>query len=291
MKKLKILSLLLLIALALTSCKNTEPVKDKMLTVSIPPQEYFVKKIAGDLWKVYVLVQPGVGPETFDPSPRDMEQVSRSRLFLMTNYLDFEKQLATRLEGLKDGPKLVNTAEGIVPIEGSEHAGHAHGLGADPHIWISPIEVMTQAKNICRALCQEDPDNQKVYEQRLDDFLQELRVLITQIEKDFTGLKTRKFLIFHPAFGYLARDYQLEQLSLEFDGKQPSTQQVSELVKEAREAGIRTIFLQTQYDAHQVESLRQELDGRVVTLDPMAADWMTNLRTMVAQLREAMNGK
>ncbi|MCX6271931.1 MAG: zinc ABC transporter substrate-binding protein [Bacteroidetes bacterium] len=278
-------------AIILFSCQSAlNKEKEKVVTVSIPPQQYFVERIAGNHWKVFVLAGPGVGPETFDPSPQDLEKVSRSKLYFLTNYLEFEKQLSERLKRMSDGPLLVNTAEGIQVIEGDEHAGHSHGKGVDPHIWISPKEVEIQAKNICRALSDADPEFKTEYENNLKVFIRDLRQLDSSLKEAFENLGTRKFIIFHPALGYLARDYRLEQLSLEFDGKQPSTMQLKSLVDEARTAGISTIFLQAQYDIHNVETLSVELGGKVEIIDPLSSDWLNNMYLMTKKLREAMHG-
>ncbi|MHC1707753.1 MAG: metal ABC transporter solute-binding protein, Zn/Mn family [Bacteroidales bacterium] len=286
--------------LALLSCNRQKDLKnDKIITVSIPPQAYFIERLAGEEYQVFVLVPPGVGPETYEPSPGDMEKVSKSVLCLFSGSLDFESRLEEKLRSWKDGPRIVDFSQKVNLIRNAEHGAeehhneddHHHFHGVDPHYWLSAREMKNVTLQLTGLLTEINPANRAKYEANRDSLLKDLDKLDATLSQDFKDLKTRKFIVFHPSFSYLSRDYNLEQLSMEYGGKQPSTRQIASLVDAAKDHGIKTVFLQTQFDINNMQTLAREVSGKLETLDPLSADWLNNMYVMADKLKEAMNGK
>jgi len=175
-------------------------------------------------------------------------------------------------------------------MDGEHHEaeGHHHHGGEDPHIWLSPELAKTIARNIRDALAQADPANAAAYDAGLARLLDEIEGLQTGIAARFTGLKRRQFMIFHPSWGWFAREFGLEQLPVEVGGREPKPAELVRLVERARSLGIRTVFVQPQASRRAAEVLARELDGSVAEADPLAADWAANLRAVADRLARAM---
>ncbi len=263
------------------------------IIVSIPPQKYFVERIAGDLYPVHVLVPPGMGPETYEPTPGDLEKVARSPLYFLSGHFEFEPMLADKLRDMNSPCRFVESGKQVDWISGTCRHGeheHAHG-GIDPHYWMSPKEVKTVAQTMHDALLDLMPEQKHQLDSGLQAFVRDIDKLDQYLKNHFTEVKTRKFILFHPSLSYLARDYSLEQLALEFEGKPPSPARMKLLLDEAKSAGIRTVFLQSQFDRNNMETLARALDGKVVSIDPLDPDWMNAFYQLSVKLQVAMNGK
>ncbi|TVQ42254.1 MAG: cation ABC transporter substrate-binding protein [Gloeocapsa sp. DLM2.Bin57] len=276
---------------------NTQPTDDVAVTnppetldlvVSILPQEYFVRKIAGEKAEVTVLVQPGSEPETYEPLPQQLTAISQSQAYIALG-VSLERGWLSKIESLNPDLVIINSGEGVPLIPMVEHHhhhdhdhdhdhGHSHGEdGLDPHIWLSPQLVKIQAQNIYQGLVELDPENQAEYQQNLDNFLAEIDQLDTEIRDNLSGIENRKFIVFHPAWGYFAQEYDLEQIPIEVGGVEPSAAQLGQLVNRAQAEDIRVIFAQYQFNSRTAETIAQEIGGEVVFIDPIAPNWSENL--------------
>lgn len=278
MKNYILLSLFLFFVVGCNSVKDDTPT----ISVTIEPQRFFVEKITGNNFKVNTIVPPGTSPESYDPTPSQMVALGKSLLYFKVGYLGFENAWGKTLEENNTNVKVVNTSNEIVLIEGDEHIveigehqhhdGHDH-QGVDPHIWSSPKSALIMAENILNALVEIDVENQKVYR---DNFTT-LRAEIIEVDKKITSLleiaPVKSFIIYHPALGYFARDYNLTQYSIEFEGKNPSPQQLKQMIDFAKKQGIKTIFVQKGFDMKNAESLAKEVGASIHSIDPLSYDW------------------
>ncbi|MEM8718671.1 MAG: zinc ABC transporter substrate-binding protein [Cyanobacteria bacterium P01_G01_bin.39] len=264
----------------------TEPL---YITVSILPQEYFVEKIGGDRVEVNVMVEPGASPATYEPKPQQMKALSEAEAYVNIG-VPFEKAWMEKIKGANPQMLVIDSAQGIEQIEmvahhhhGEEHGGeaeHAHDHGAenlDPHVWLSPQLVKVQAENIYQGLVEIDPENEAEYQANLAQFLTEIDQLDQQIQQNLAGIENRQFIVFHPAWGYFARSYDLEQISIEVGGQEPSAAELGEIVKEAQEENIKVIFAQPEFSTKSAETIAQEIGGKVSLITPLAPDWSNNL--------------
>ncbi len=279
-----LLAIALGLSLATGYTLNTKSEETLDLVVSIPPQEYFVKKITGDKAEVTVLVQPGSNPETYEPLPQQLKDVSQSDAYI-TLGVSLERGWLSKIASSNPNLVIINSGEGVELIPMAEHDHdhdhdhqHSHGEdGLDPHIWLSPRLVKIQAQNIYEGLVELDPENQAEYQQNLNNFLAEIDQLDTQIRENLSGVANRKFIVFHPAWGYFALDYDLEQIPIEVGGVEPSAAQLGQLVNRAKTEDIRVIFAQNQFNTRSAETIAREIRGEVVFIDPLASNWSENL--------------
>lgn len=285
MKKL-IFILVTGIIILISGCAKKEPDTKKYITVSILPQKFFVEKITGDNFEINVLLPPGVSPHTFEPPPSSLIQLSKSSLYFTAGHLDFENTWLEKFRSVNPGMNIIDTSVGVElisnkdedphegEIEGQDHHEHT---GIDPHIWMSVKEVKIQCKNILDAVIKTDPENKELYLKNFEIFDLDLDKLDMQIRTMLTGLETRKFIIYHPALGYFARDYGLEEISVEMDGKDPAPEDLKNLIDTAKADGIKVIFVQKQFDTRQAESIASEIGGKVMHLDHLSEDWLNNM--------------
>jgi zinc transport system substrate-binding protein len=264
--------------LLLTGCRQKSAVKSEFISVSIEPQRYFAEKIVGDKFKVKTLVPNGSSPESFDPAPSQMVDLGKSRAYFMIGLFAFEKVRASNLSESNPEMLLVDCSKNLICVEqgheGHSHAhdGHSH-QGSDPHIWNSPETALVVAKNILQGVTQIDPANKNFYEANYKKLEKEIYETDSIVKQKLVNLKTRQFIIYHPALSYFAKEYGLEQYTVEFQGKAPSPSQMVELVNESKTKGIKTVFVQPEFDRKNAEVLAKEIGAHVVEINPLAYDW------------------
>lgn len=261
--------------------------------VTIVPQAGVVQEIGGDRVMVQVLVEPGADPHTYEPKPRQMAQLSQAALYFAIG-IEMEKAKLDKITRMNPKLTVIHTDQGILkpPLEGHLHtppdlpapAGHAAG---DPHIWLSPPLVMLQARNILMALQAMDPDHRADYEARYQAFMLSMVDLDSQLRSLLDKQQGASFMVFHPSWGAFAHAYGLRQIAMEVDGKSPKPAQLVALIQEARRQNIRMIFVQPQFSAKSAQEIANAIDGRVVTADPLAADWRAELLKIAGEIDHA----
>ncbi len=266
----------------LCGCGGDKPAGEAQISVSIEPLRYLVKAIAGPDFAVNVLVPAGSGPETYEPTAAQMRRVANSAFYVQIGLIDFEKHLSESISKNMPSVGLVHLSEGILLLEGScshgegEHHGHHHHHGVDPHIWSSPKNLKIMAGTLYEALAARYPDSVH-YRSNYEALLSSLDSLDRELSGRFASGNTH-FIVYHPALGYLARDYSLTQIALEDEGKEPSADHLRRLVDTARRWNIPRILYQRQFSRNTVETLARELGVEAVAIDPLGYEVEENLR-------------
>lgn len=250
-----------------------------VVTVSIPPQAWFVEAIAGDSVEVNVLLSAGANPETFEPGVSAMKQAGDSKAIFITGGMSFETAVARKLSGADSGLKVVDTSRGIELLYGThdhcEAHGHAHRHtgAADPHTWTSVKNGKIIARNVVDALVEIDPARAGYYKNRYDALALHLDSLDTAIAERLAPVSGSSFLVMHPSLGYFARDYGLEQVSVGSEGRESSVQGLRRQLDLAAGSGVRVLFLQADFDSRQAETVAAHTATNTVTLNLLNPDW------------------
>ena len=266
----------LLIAILCGGCTSRRPADGEPLYVSILPLRSLVQGIVGDDFDIEVLVPPGASPETFEPTPRQFVGLNKARMVFNVGLIDFETMLLAKVE---DQAKVVDLSRGIELITGTcSHGshGHMHTHGIDPHVWTSPRALQKMAENAYEAIREAYPDSVK-YETNYRLLQQELKALDERTAARIAASDVEYFIIYHPALTYYARDYGLRQIAIEADGKEPSAKQLTQLIRQAREDGVRRILYQSQFPASAVEVIARDIDAQYVEVDPLREDVIANI--------------
>jgi zinc transport system substrate-binding protein len=263
------------------------------VTVSIVPQQYFPEKIGGDLVKISVMVLPGANPAVFEPKPQQMLALTKSKICFAVG-VPFERVWQSKFKEVNASMEIVHTEEGIdkLPMTGWDQGGgpgHDHGI-KDPHVWLSPPLVMTQARTMVHALMRADPDHSQDYQKNYKSFILELVDLDLQIRSIFSDLgEHRKFMVYHPSWGYFAKAYGLTQIPVEMEGKEPSPKELERLIQYAREAGVKAVLAQPQFSTKSARTLADALNGDVIVADPLARHWKENLVAVAETLKKILH--
>ena len=280
--------------------------KPLQVTVSIVPQQYFVEQIGGGRVQVAVMVPPGADPASYEPKPQQMVALTGSRIYFAVG-VPFENVWLSKFAAANPKLLIVRTQTGIakramdrrLPFE-KDHstggfvlkpAGESSRQGVkDPHIWLSPPLVMLQARHIVAALVQVDPEHRAFYEANYQRFIAQVVELDLKIGNVFWGSQSRErkpFLVFHPAWGYFAAAYGLQQVPVELEGKEPKARELQKLIAFAQAEGIKEVFVQPEFSTRSARTIAQSIGGRIVVADPLAKDWAKNLLKMAQEIASA----
>jgi zinc transport system substrate-binding protein len=281
----------------LASSKETNGVS---LVASTVPLGHFSKMVGGDRVQVAVLVPPGTNPHTFEPSPSKLVEVENADLYVK-NGAGLEIWM-DRIMRANEDMLVVDSSSGVDLIESTDTDDHDHDvhigdhdvhediLTTDPHIWLSPKNAMIIVENICQGLIEVDPENADIYRKNRDDYLDELAELDRDLNSTFAGTNGTEFIVLHPAWSYFARDYGLIQVAILESEKEPGPRYLAEIIEVAREKNITTIFVDPNFNPKSAEIIAEEIDGFVVPLDPLAEDYIENMRIVGQKIATSLEG-
>lgn len=261
---------LIVIISSFTGCSfNKGNTSKKIIAVSIAPQVTFVEKVCEDKFEVVNIIPSGASPETYEPTPADVQKLEDAEIYFaigvpaedgkILSFVDKEKCVSLQNAAKKSYSELYTDG------------------GRDPHIWLSPKRVIEMIAEIEKTLCELDPENADLYKQNSKEYILELQSTDTQIHNIFKNKKVKRFIMFHPSFGYFADDYGLEMLALEQDGKEVNAKRMAELATLAKKQGINEIFYQAEASQKQAQAFAEQIDGQAICLEPLSADYCNNL--------------
>jgi zinc transport system substrate-binding protein len=295
---------LVVISVSLSACQTstqTEQNQDELqVIVSILPQAYFVERIGGGQVSVQVMVGPGEEAHTYEPSPEQMKDLSTADLFF-TIGIEYEETWVPRFIDINPDLTFFDSAEGIIRIpvadahdhdedheEISADSDQSHEEGLDPHVWLSPQNGKIIARNILAALIEVSPQNKQTFEENYDALIADIDQLDESIRSSLAVINSRTFMVFHPAWGYFADQYDLEQVSVQVGGQDPSPSEMAALVDIARDEAIRVIFVQPSFNSEDAQSIAKEINAEIASVDPLSRDWLMNLENVAAALAAAL---
>ncbi len=287
----------LILLIVLYSCDTRVQESNKQsLTVSIRPQKFLVEEIAGDHFTINILVPDGNGPETYEPSARQLQDVSRSKVYFITGLLDFERSWLPKLIENYPDLKVVNISKGTEIIAEKNHSHHNHEShnhnnsdedeahsesvhsGVDPHIWLSLKSLKAQSLIVLEELIKLKPDFESEFTKNHSLFIARIDSLDNLLSDKFQSVgKNISFMIYHPSLSYFARDYGINQIPIELEGKEPSPAYMKELIDIAGSEKIRVVIYSEQIDKRSAETLAKQLGINLYSFDPLAEKVDENL--------------
>jgi zinc transport system substrate-binding protein len=260
------------------------------VVVTILPQAEFIEKIAGDKVSITTMVPPGANPHTYEPRPSQMKEVALAQMYAKVGTgLDFELVWMQKIIETNPNMLVVDSSEGIQLIDMVAHDNVDQLGGKDPHIWLSPKRAIIIVENLYEGLVKIDPDNKEYYAKNKDVYIDSLKELDKTIMQTFSGLKTRKFMVYHDSWGYLAYDYGLEQIPIKKEGKDPTPEGIANLIDQARENNITIIFASPEFETQTAKTIAKEIDGSVIMISPLAKDYINNLKRMSDEISKSLS--
>lgn len=273
--------------------------------VSIPPQKWLSDQIGGEHVSTDVLVSQGQDPHTYEPTPKQITALSQAKIYFTLD-LEFEKRIIPKLEKTVPSLHIIDLAASIAKIEitdqghdeepGHNPDGHPdkeadRHEGLDPHVWLSPLNLQIMAADMASAMIAHDPAHSVSYEKNLAATTVILEHLHQKIKQELAPHQGASFYVFHPAFGYFAHTYHLQQQAIETGGKSPTPRQLFSLIAQARKNKARVIFVQPQFDPKSARAVANAINGEVVPLDALAEDVVASLEIMASKIQAAFSAQ
>jgi len=248
------------------------------IAVSILPQQTFLRAIGGDRVDITVMVKLGSSPHTYEPKPSQMRDISHADIYMRAG-VEFEDTWVDRFRDINKAMKVYDTTKGIqkLAISGEGSSSHHHEE-LDPHVWTSPANVKIMARDILEILIENDTVNKSYYQQNYERFISDIDKLDSEIRSLFGSLpKGARFMVFHPSWGYFAKEYGLVQLPIEVEGKNPKPKMVAKLIQRARAEDIQALFTAPEFSSKTAKLIANEIGVPVVKISPLAPNWRENL--------------
>ena len=285
---------LIILCVILAGCKGTpqkqadsgkasrteKPAVTVTVTVTISPYKYFVDQIAKGKVDVNVMVSNGNNPETYEPYAQQMMELSKSALYLKVGSIGFEQTWMKKLQDNAPDMKVIDTSVGIKPAK-------TPGGNIDPHVWMSCSNARIIASNILKALCELEPKNKAFFEKNYQSLLSIIDKRDSTIKESFKKDPdlVRKFVIYHPILTYFARDYQLEQLAIEEEGREPSASQLKSLIERARKEKIKFCLIQAEFANRNTTTFINESHTKPMDINPLQGDWNRAMQEAAAAVQ------
>ena len=256
------------------------------VAVSILPQQTFLRAIGGDRVGITVMVKLGSSPHTYEPKPSQMRDISHADIYMRAG-VEFEDTWVDRFIDINKRMRVYDITRGIQKLTISgDNSDHHDGL--DPHVWTSPINVKIMAKNIVDILIESDNANRDYYQHNYELFIARVEKLDSEIKALFAPLpKGAKFMVFHPSWGYFAKEYGLVQLAIEVEGKNPKPKMVAKLIKRAKAEGIKALFTSPEFSDKTAKLIASEIGVPVIKISPLDPNW----RETLLRLARAISAK
>lgn len=257
--------------LGLGACQSSQG-ELPVVTVTIEPLRYFVEGIGGDRLRVETIVPGGSSPESYEPTARQMVDLAGSALYVKVGSLGFERTLGERMRGNAPHLPVADASEGIALV------------GNDPHTWTSPRNALRMAHNIYRALATVSPGDSAYFRERHDSLCLAIAKLDARIDTMLHDVACRSFVIYHPSLTYFARDYGLQQVALEEEGREPSAAALQRVIDKARREGAKVLFVQREFGGRNTQTVRQATGTRQVEINPLSPDWEREMLKIAQEL-------
>lgn len=285
------------VLLIFTACGSQKETETNVLTVTIEPQRFFLEQIVGDKFIVNTLVPSGSSPETYEPSPKTMIDLSKSEVYFKVGFLGYENAWTKKLSENNPDTKIVDCSRGIPLIHDTHGHHHDHGMDeedahshpfatADPHIWSSTKNAVQFSRNMLEAILEIDSENADFYQNNYEQLLHKIQTTEHKIEQLLENIQSRSFIVYHPALSYFAHDFDLEQHSIEFEGKSPSPAQMKSLIDLAKKENIKTVFIQQEFDVKNSKVVAEEIGAKAYVINPLAYEWDEELIRIAQILSE-----
>ena len=284
-----------------SSCSAKAAAKLRVVTTILPLVE-FVTEIGGEHVMVNSMVPPGASPHTWEPLPSQLVALTDTALYVKVgSMMEFELTWMPKLIAMNSSMRVVDVSQGITlrqmsqfgngEIDRSTRSSHFHPYARyDPHVWLSLQNARAISENICEALISADSANASDYVAGKQQYLDQIEQLDGFMREQFREMEHRKFIVLHPAWGYFARDYGLEQIPIEVEGKEPSPRVVADIIDRARNLRIKVIFVSPQFSRQSAEVIAGEIGARTILVDPLARDYLRAMKGVAVQMALAMRG-
>jgi len=289
-----------------TSCVRQSAQHDGILiAVSIPPQAWFVSRIAGDKAESLILVPPGQNPHNYEPTPRQIQSLSSASAWI-TSGSEFEITLMPKISALFSNMPIIDGTKGVqfrlLEDHDCDEQHHNHDSSSSPysllpapsidrHTWLGRAPAKILALHVTEALCALDGENGAYYRERYVNLIREIDEVFDELVITLAPLIGKSVFVYHPSFGYFLDEFGIRQEAVETGGKEPTPRELNNLITKINEEKPAAIFVQTQFPVNAAKTIANAADARVIELDPLARDWLENIKLIGETLKILISGR
>ena len=271
-------TLALMLPALVLSCQRSPSYQEPVLAVSIQPQRYLLEQIVGNRYQVVCVLQEGTNPENYEPSMSNMMALERCQAYFIIGHIGFEAALMNKVSANKPDLKVCDTSQGIELIsEGESEEG-------DPHVWTSIANAKIIARNMYAGMVELDPKHKNEYTRRHDQLQQHLSELDKAFSEKLLETGDSTFIVWHPTLSYFARDYHLQQIAIEQEGKETTPRHIMQVTAQAKKKGTQVFFYQREFDSRVVQSVNDDIKARLVEISPMSYEWERQMTLIIDAL-------
>lgn len=252
------------------------------LFVSVPPLHYLAAEVGGEAVTVESIVPPGHNPVNYDPTPKQLQRFADADIYIRSG-VPFEQVWMPRLKALNPNMLIVD-ARSNLPVASVVHAHSTGKQDLDPHVWTSPLNAIAISRNILQVLVKLAPQHEQQFRLNQQQLQQHLEKLHHSIEEQLRPVAGATFLVFHPAWGYFAKTYGLQQVAIEYQGKEPGPKQLVSVIETARQQQVAFLLVQQQFGGNTAKVVADELGVELIRTDPLAYDLGASLQQIAAAI-------
>ncbi|MGQ9619371.1 MAG: metal ABC transporter solute-binding protein, Zn/Mn family [Bacteroidales bacterium] len=284
--------LLCLILLTAVSCTTRkQQVDNDLISVSIAPFGFFVEKTGGGDFKINIMVPEGADPHMYEPSSAQISALRKSSAYISNGYLDFELAWLEKFFSVNPVMKKLKLADSINLIKNEVDEDLPESSYADPHFWISPLSALKIASAVKSLLCELKPGNCENYEKNYLALKDSILKIHKKAEELFASYAGQPFLVFHHSLAYIARDYNLIQVAIEKEGKEPSPVWLKEVIDIGRKNQVRLVLVQMEMDTRNAKVVASESGAEVRTIRPLSSDWYSSVNEIINAIYDSFTGE
>lgn len=255
------------------------------VVVSLGPQEEFVKAVGGDKVDVTLMVPSNADPHTYEPLANQLSRVSNAKMYAeLGTPIEFEVNYMDKIRAINPNMLVLNTSKGIKLIPNS---AENESTTMDPHDYVDPKNAKIMVNNIYQGLVQIDPADKDYYQKNRDSYLQQLDDLDKNTTKLLKGKQGTYILIYHPAFGYYTKDYNLTQVGAMINDEEPSPQRIAMMVNIAKQNNITVIYTEPQYDTKFMQSIASQIGAQVLNVNDLDEHYIKNMEDIATEFSKA----
>ena len=257
-----------------------------LIISSVAPVSFLAQKIGGENVELHTLISADA--HNYEPKPSDMKIIAKADVFLAIG-VEFERVWLEKFKANAKNLLITKLDENITKIKQEHSHNHEndHDHELDTHIWLDPLNAKIIAQNIANTLIKINAQNQKIYEQNLNALLNELDELDNYAKTELAGLKKRAFIVYHPAWGYFAKRYDLEQISIEKNAKEPKINELASIIKDAKKHGVSVIFTNPGYLGHSPQVIASQIGAKIIQIDPLSNYYFNALKHAIKAFKDA----
>ncbi len=274
---------IIILIFSLTACADNNADSKLLVAVTIAPQKNFVEAVGGKKVEVVTMIPPGNSPGNYAPSPKEYIKFSDADIYFSIGVPADKVNILPRTRDFNEKIEIIRLDEEVAKKIDDRY--FAPGK-RDPHIWLSPERVKVMIDIIAIELSEKDKEHADFYQENAKKYKSKLNKVDNEIKDIMQNLNNKSFIIYHPSFGYFADEYGLEMIAIEKDGKEATAKRLQEIIDRARKENIKVVFYQKEIDSRQSEAIAEEIGGKTVQIEPLAEDYLNNLKKMAGLFKE-----